>query len=148
MRALSADRASGFVLTIFAALVAWECRKLPLGGFANPGAGALPLGLAAILGALGLLVAFRGGATRLGALAWPEAPRALGILAASGFAALALETLGYRPTLFVVLVFLLGVLEKKPPLATALAALGLSAGTYWLFADLLRTPLPIGLFGV
>jgi putative tricarboxylic transport membrane protein len=148
MRAFAADRFSGAAIALFALLVIWESRALPVGGFANPGPGAWPVGLAAILGALGALTAWRGAGPTLVAIAWPERARASGILAIVAFAAGAIEWLGYRVTILLVVVFLLRVLERKGWLATTIAAVGLSFGSYWLFATLLRTPLPLGPFGL
>lgn len=147
MRAVASDRISGAALVLLAFLVVWESRALPIGGFGNPGPGALPVGLAAILGALGALTAWRGAGPTLGAIPWPEKARAFGILAIVAFAAAAIEQLGYRLTMLVVVIFLLRVLERKGWLATTVAALGLSLGSYGLFATLLRTPLPVGPFG-
>jgi putative tricarboxylic transport membrane protein len=147
LRNLRADRLAGSVVVVLAALVVWQSRGLPIGSFGRPGPGALPVGLAAIMGGLGALVAWRGHGSALGTLRWPEGPRAFGILAAVAFAAGAIESLGYRLTMAIVVVFLLRGLERKGWLASALAASGLSFGSYWLFATLLRTPLPVGPFG-
>ena len=64
------------------------------------------------------------------------------------FAAWGLERLGYRLTVTVSLVALLGLVERKGPVVTALVALGLAFGTFFLFATVLRTPLPRGPFGL
>jgi hypothetical protein len=48
----------------------------------------------------------------------------------------------------VALLALLGPLERKGPVVTLLVALGLAFGSYFLFATLLRTPLPRGPLGL
>ncbi len=51
-----ADRLSGAVLLVFAALMAYFAWKLPLGTFQRPGPGFFPLFLAFVLGPLALLL--------------------------------------------------------------------------------------------
>ncbi len=133
----------------FALAVAFESRVLPLGTLAHPGPGAMPLGLALLLAVLSALVVIGGGESQpLKSLRWGEAGHALAILAASGFAALAFETLGYRLTIAILLVWLLGIVERKPLIMVAAFAAGAPAATYFVFARLLRVPLPIGPWGI
>ena len=74
---------------------------------------------------------------------WRRVPAILG---AAAFAAWAMERLGYRLTIFIVLAFLVGVVERRSVLATVLFAAGMSLGTFYVFDTLLRTPLPRGPF--
>jgi len=141
------DRIAGIVLVLCAAVIAWESRVLPLGTWRNPGAAYMPLLTAAVLAAMAALVAWRGGGPPLRAMAWPEARHAAMLIAGCAFAAWALERLGYRLTTMILLVFFLGVLERRSPLAVAAVALGLSFGSFYLFSDLLRVPLPRGPWG-
>jgi hypothetical protein len=141
---LTRDRVAGIVLVLAAAAIAWESRVLPLGTLYRPGAAYMPLVTAAALGFTGMLIALRGGGPSLRALAWPEVRHAAFLLAACAFAAWALERLGYRLTVALMVAFFLGVMERRPPLAVLAVALGLSLGSYYLFANLLRVPLPLG----
>ncbi|HEY8368511.1 MAG TPA: tripartite tricarboxylate transporter TctB family protein [Thermodesulfobacteriota bacterium] len=146
---LTTDRVSGLVLVGVAAAAAAGTRGLPVGSLGEPGPGFLPLVLAGLLALFGLIVAFadrRSGALR--ALEWPEARHAVAILAACAFAALALERLGYRATVFVLVAVLAGVVERRRPLAALAVAAGLAAVTYYVFATLLKVPLPRGPFGL
>jgi hypothetical protein len=148
-RGLRNDQLSGLVLLALALFVAWENRAYPLGSLVDPGPGFLPLALAIFLGATGLLIAVAGGGgTRFGETRWPELGRAVVILVACGFAAIALERLGYRLTMAALLVFFLGVVERKKPLAVAAIALGFSLISYLVFATWLRVPLPLGPGGI
>jgi hypothetical protein len=134
-----------FALAVF---VWWENRVYPLGSLQEPGPGYTPLLIAIFLGAMGLLIAVRGaGSPRAGDLAWPEAKRAAIILLACGVATYALEEIGYRLTIAALLVFFLGVLERRKPLAVATVAIGFSLLTFYLLGDLLRVPLPRGPWG-
>lgn len=141
----SRDRLAGVVLALVAMVIAWEAaRTLPIGSLANPGPGYLPLATAAVLGLLGLLIGVRGGGPALAALAWTEARHALLLLGGCFFAAVALNALGYRLTMFLLIGFFLGIVERKHPLAALAWALGLSLGSFYLFSDLLLVALPRG----
>jgi len=62
--------------------------------------------------------------------------------------ALALERLGYRLTILIVLLVLAGIVEKRGWIAAVVFAAGFSLGTHFLFNTLLRVPLPHGPFGL
>lgn len=145
----TSDRLAGAALVLLAVVTAWETRRLPLGTLHNPGPGYMPMLLAVILGVLGLVVILRGrGSPPLAALRWLEARHAAAILLGCAFAAFALERLGYRLTVIVLLVFLLGAMERKRLAVVAAVALGLSFGSFFLFSNLLRVPLPRGPWGL
>lgn len=146
---LRSDQVSGLLLLGLALIVAWENLDYPLGSLHDPGPGYLPLALTIFLGATGLVIALTGsGSLRFAELRWPEFTRAALILAACGFAAVALEWLGYRITMAALLVFFLGVVERKRPFIVAAVALGFSLITYLVFATWLRVPLPLGPGGI
>jgi hypothetical protein len=140
---LRTDQFSGLMLLALALYVGWQNRVFPVGTLSEPGPGYLPLLLAIFLGAMGLLIALWGARSApLAAMKWTEAKRAVVILIACGVATLALERIGYRLTVIALLVFILGVLERKRPLPVALVALGFSFASYYIVGDLLRVPLP------
>jgi hypothetical protein len=146
---LTIDRMAGATLSLFAAWVIRESQKLPLGTLRQPGPSFFPLLLALLLLIFGVAIAATGGrAQSFRSVGWKEVPHACGILAACIFSALALERLGYRLTVFLVLLFLLKVVERKGWLPTASFALALSFGSFYLFYTLLRVPLPIGPLGI
>ena len=142
------DRLVGAMLALAGAYAAWEAGKLPLGSIDNPGPGYLPLILATLLVALGVLAALAAKPSALvREIRWVELRHAAAIISVTAFAALAIEPFGYRLTVAVMLIFLLGVVERKPPAAVAAFAAGMSLGSYWLFSTLLKVPLPPGLLG-
>jgi hypothetical protein len=148
-RGLRSDQFSGLMLIALALYVGWENRAYPIGTLQEPGPGYLPLLLVIFLGALGLLIALWGvRSAPLAEMKWTEARRAVVILVACGVAAFALERLGYRVTVIALLIFFLGVLERKPPIAVALVALGFSFASYYVVADLLHVPLPTSPWGL
>jgi len=141
-----ANRVAGIGLLVFAAFVAFETRKYPLGSIASPGPGFWPLALSVILAGLAIaLMLRRGQSTRA---QWGEIGHAITILAGVAFAALALERIGYRVTIFVLMLFYLALLERLKLWLALLVALGFAEGTYFLFHDLLRVQLPTGPFGL
>lgn len=142
------DQVSGLVLLALAIYIGWLNREFPLGSLAEPGPGYVPLLLACALGGIGLLVALRGARSEsLAAMRWPEATRGLVILAACAVATLVLERIGYRLTIAVFLVFFLGIVERKHPLAVVLVAAGFSLFSFYVVGDLLKVPLPLGPWG-
>ncbi len=129
--------------------VAWQNRSYPLGTLQEPGPGYTPLLLAIFLAVMGLLIALRGMTSpALTETPWPEAKRALVILIACGVATYALEPVGYRITIGALLIFFIGVVERRNPLTAATVAIGFSISTYYLLAVVLRVPLPRGSWGI
>lgn len=148
-RGLRSDQLSGIVIVLIALLVAWENRAYPIGSLAEPGPGYMPLVLAIAFGAFGVLVALRGGASPLlNTIDWSEGKRGVVMLVACGAAVLALEHIGYRLTMIALLVFMLGVVERKRLMPTVLVALGFAFISYYLFATLLKVQLPHGPWGL
>ena len=140
---LRSDQFSGLMLLALALYIGWQNRVYPVGTLSEPGPGYLPLLLAIFLGVMGLLIALWGvRSAPLATMRWTEAPRAVVILIACGVALLVLERIGYRLTVIALLIFFLGVLERKRPVRVALVALGFSFASYYVVGDLLRVPLP------
>ena len=139
------DRVAGVALLLFATAVMWEDRAFPLGTITKPGPGYMPMLLAGILAAMAGLVIWTGSRSPAWtSLSWSEWRHAVAILAGCAFAALALERIGYRLTVIVLVSFLLWVVERKRLAVTVATALGLSLGTFYVFSTLLRVPLPLG----
>jgi putative tricarboxylic transport membrane protein len=145
---MTKDRISGLALTAFALFVLLESRKLPLGTVREPGPSFMPVLLAGLLLIFGIAVAAIAGGERFRSLRWTELPHAAAILAVSGLATLALERLGYRITVLLVVVLLVKFVEKQSWVSTAVAAIVLSFGSFYLFYTLLRVPLPLGPWGI
>jgi len=142
---LTRDRVAGAVIVLFSLYVMWEDRALPLGTYHKPGPGFMPMLLAVILAVAGLLIVLTGGTSPpFASLEWTEWRHALAILAGCGFTALALERLGYRLTVTLLVGFLLSVVERRRPVTVIAMALALSLGTFYVFCTLLQVPLPLG----
>ena len=146
---LTTDRVAGGALVLVGAIALWQSLQLPLGSLRHPGPAYMPALLAVLLMLFGIAVAALGGATgAFSAVAWTEWRHALAIFGACAFAALALERLGYRLTVGLVVAFLLGVVERKHPLLTVALAVGVAGGSFFLFNTVLRVPLPRGPLGL
>ncbi len=145
---MTRDRVSGAILIGLAVFMLWESRDFPFGSLHRPGPGFVPILLVLGLAATGIIIIAGGagsGSFRL--IKWPEWRHASAILAVSAFMAFALERLGFRVTLAIVLAFLIGVVERRGIVLTLVLALGGSFITYWLFNDVLRVLLPQGVLG-
>lgn len=149
LRGLHNDQLSGLMLLALGIFAAWQNRTYPLGTLQEPGPGYTPLLLAVFLAVMGFLIALRGRTSpTLTETRWPEAKRAVVILIACGAATYALEPIGYRITIGALLIFFLGVVERRHPLTVATVAIGFSIATFYLLAVLLRVPLPRGSWGI
>lgn len=148
-RGLTTDRAAGVVLGGFAIFILWESRNVPFGTASEPGPGTVPVLLAlTLLLCSGVVVAGGAAAPRVSSLPWTEWRQAAAILGSCAFMALALERLGYRLTIFIILLALVCLVEKKGWFAGIIFALGFSLGSYFLFSTLLGVPMPRGPFGL
>ena len=144
---MTVDRVGGLALALLALFTLEESYRLrlPLGSLQSPGPAYVPVLLALLLLALGVLVAALGARTApLAVIESREWRHAVAILLVCAFMALALERIGYRLTIFVSLAALLGLLERQRWLTTLLFSAGFALGSYYLFATLLRVPLPLG----
>lgn len=149
MRSLTIDQVAGSFFAVFSLLVLWESRSIPFGFLAEPGPGAMPTLLATTLLVCSIAVVIGGRVgKRMAAVQWTEWRHAVAILGMCAFMALALERLGYRLTIFIALLTLVSIVEKKQWIAGIVFAGGFSFGTYFLFETLLRVPLPQGPFGL
>ena len=143
--ALTRDRVAGLALLLFSLAVMWEDRVYPLGSVHHPGPGYMPMLLAIVLAAMATLVVLGGGGSPpLGSLRWTEKRHAGSILLGCAFTALAMERLGYRLTVILLVGFLLWVVERMRLAVVIAMALTLSLGTFYVFCTLLRVPLPLG----
>ncbi len=146
---ITTERLSGTGLLLIAVFVMIETRVLPLGTHSRPGPGYLPLLLSSFLAVMGMILIVRGGLSMpWRSVKWSEGPHALAILAGCVFTALALETLGYRLTMVILMAFLFGVMERLKWWMVCCLSLGFSFGTFWLFDTMLKVLLPRGILGV
>lgn len=147
-RGLRNDQVAGLFILALAVFIGWQNRVYPLGSLAEPGPGYVPLLLAIALGATGLAIAALGGRSApLADTRWHEARRAVLILVACAAATFALERIGYRLTVLALLVFFLGVVERRSPVMVGVVAVGFSLASHYVVGVMLKVPLPRGPWG-
>lgn len=145
---MTTDRFSAIALGVSALLVIWNSRQLPLGTLRQPGPAFIPILLASLLLIFAvLLVLTSSQAPSLSSVRWTEWRHALAILAASLFSVFAMERLGYRLTVLLVLSFLVKLVEQRGWIVSLSFAFTLSFASFFLFYTVLRVPLPQGPFG-
>lgn len=146
---MSADRVAGGALVLVGLYTLWESRVLPLGTLRSPGPAYMPVLLALLLVLLGALIVLAGAAgAPIRTLGWAEAPRAVTIVVACAAAVFVHDRLGYRVTMTLLLLFLIGVVERRHPVFAVLFAVGLAVVTFLVFDTWLRVPLPRGPWGL
>ena len=148
-KGLRIDLISGtFLLALSIYIVIHSYISLPLGTHFNPGPGYMPMLLAVTLGVLSfiILVTSRHSAS-FKSLSWPGFFHAACIVGCCVFSIFAIERLGYRITILIILLFLFGYLERLKVWVFLLLSFGLTFGSYWVFHSLLRVPLPLGGLG-
>jgi hypothetical protein len=128
---------------------------LPVGTIQNPGPAVMPLALAVLLTAFALWTLIGNGSRSRDGVEddQPVAPtpglgHATLILGAIVVAALALETLGYRLTVLALLLFFLGVVERKRIIPSLAVGFAVSFGSHTLLVHVLKVPLPTGPMGI
>ncbi len=145
---MTTDRFSAIALGVFALLVIWDSHPLPLGTLRQPGPAFIPILLASLLLIFAvILVLTSSRAPSLSSVSWTEWRPALAILAASLFSVFAIERLGYRLTVLLVLGFLLKLVEQRGWIVSLSFAFTFSFASFFLFYTVLRVPLPQGPFG-
>jgi len=146
---MKVDRIAGiFLFALSAFVIIYSYVSLPLGTHSNPGPGYFPMLLGIVVAVLALVVLAQGRRSpAFRDLRWPGFTHSAGIAACCIFAIPAIEYLGYRITMMLILLFLFGALERlKLWLALVLSG-SLTLGSYGLFHILLNVPLPIGVLG-
>jgi putative tricarboxylic transport membrane protein len=148
-RRFGPDRWAGASIAALGACVAWASAEYPFGTLGEPGPGMLPLALAVVLAAFGLVLAL-GDVVRPAErrISFADLPHALVILLVLAAAAGLIERIGYRLTVLAVFVFLAAAVERRNVFAALAIGLGLAFGSFHLINDVLRVPLPVGPWGM
>jgi len=145
--------ASWTLLATFA-LFAYESFQLSLSDTLGPGPGFFPfwLGLLGAVLAVVLLAQLHRNRVDLGeaALAFDGAGVRSVVLVLVGLTAATalLEVIGFSLSMLLLIAYLLVVLGVRNRVAIAICAGAGSFGVFHVFSDLLKVPLPVGIFGI
>ena len=149
-----ADRISGAFWFVFGVFVTIESYRMGLGTLRRPGPGFLFFWAGILMAILSLIVLSR---------AWAESRREalptkaifgpidflkIALVSASVFLyALFMERLGFIPVTLILLLFLLGVIERKGITLSVFISVVVTAAAYLIFEVLLHSQLPKGFLG-
>jgi hypothetical protein len=148
------DFYSGLFLLMFAVFITVESCRLGLGSWNNPGTGYFTFGASIILELMSLKViakGLRGQSEEENEFSDSEPLRwhnVVFILAGTVVYAFIFEWLGFIPSTFLLIIYLLRVISTKRWFLTLLTALSCAAGAYILFDWLLGAELPKGFLGL
>jgi putative tricarboxylic transport membrane protein len=149
-----ADRISGAFWFVFGVFVTIESYRMGLGTLRRPGPGFLFFWAGILMAILSLIVLSR---------AWADSRREalptkaifgpidflkIALVSASVFLyALFMERLGFIPVTLILLLFLLGVIERKGITLSVFISVVVTAAAYLIFEVLLHSQLPKGFLG-
>jgi putative tricarboxylic transport membrane protein len=144
---------SSMTLLALALGIVLEASKLPFGKLSSPQPGFFPLILAIFLAIFSLLLLVQEirekaqgvSAFLRGSAPWKRIGLATGALVTF---ALLFETLGYLPSTFLFMAFLLRAVERQRWSLVFVVAFSTSLVSYLLFGLLLSTPLPAGILRI
>ena len=148
-----ADRIAAIVLLLFSEFVVFEASKMTLFDEFAPGYGFFPFWLGILMALLSVLLfvdASRRPAAKDEPAPFPSRPALISvviILASLGVYAFLMEVAGYILDTFLLVLLLLGVVEKEKWQTTLIVAVLITGILYLIFQVLLGVNLPKGIFG-
>ncbi len=142
------DHVAGGLVAGGGALVLASSRDLPFGTLASPGAGMMPMVVAALMMILGTVLFVRAGESPpFAQVSWSDLPHAVSVIIVTAAGIALYTTLGFVATMALILLVLTIAIERKPVLPAAVFSIGITLLTYALFNMLLKAPLPRGIIG-
>lgn len=149
-----ADRYSAFVWFVFSLLASYQSYRLGMGSLHQPGPGFVFFWTAIIVAMLSLAVVIKSFVEKTGeerkeerVFAMKGVRKVTLVVTALLLYALLIERVGFVILTFLLLIFLLKAIEKKPWLLTLLVGVTVTAVSYLLFEVALQSQLPKGLLG-
>lgn len=143
------DHVAGGAVVAAALAVLAMSGDLPFGTLASPGPGMLPIlttGLILLFGAVLLLQV--AASPPLAEITWLDLPHAARVSAVTAASILAYERLGFLVTTATLLIVLILIVERRPAGPALAVSIGVPIAIYLLLTKLLRSALPIGIFGL
>ena len=150
------DLIEGVFIFLCGGITAMLSLQMPIGTFRMAGSGLFPLCLAIVLMLLALLyltnLLFQQDVKQQPQKVEADSPGAAGqmllFLGASALATLGLNILGYPLTSFFLMLSLMGILGVRQPVLLITLPLLTAVGSYFLFVQFFKIPLPKGLIGL
>jgi putative tricarboxylic transport membrane protein len=148
-----ADRISSVFWLLFAIFVTIESKRLGLGTLHEPGPGFLFFGASLALGIMSLVILIRAWTSKkaegpgISIFHGENIVKILFVLISVFLYAFFMETLGFIVVTLLLLIFLLGIIEKKKWGYTIFVSAAVTAVAYLIFEIWLRSQLPKGLLG-
>ena len=140
---LRRDHIAGGGFIAAGALVFAMSGDLPFGTLASPGAGMMPKLVLGLLMAFGAILAIRAGESPpLASIEWGDIRHAATVVGVSAVATALYTTIGFVLSVSLLLFVLLYFIEQRGLLSTLAVSVGTTAGCYFLFGTLLKSPLP------
>jgi len=145
---IRADHVAGtFFVAVGLAVIALS-GDLPVGQISMPGAGFLPLLIAALIILLAASLFLRANESpSFAEIEWDDVRHALQVIAVTCAAATFYIYLGFIVTMFAMMLVLLVFIERKNILHAAVYSAGVAVVTYIVFVHVLQSPLPPGILG-
>ncbi len=145
---LRADHVAGAFFVAVGVLVVALSGDLPLGGLSMPGAGFMPILVAALIIIFGLSLFIRARESKLFAeIVWDDGKHAAAVLGITTIAVALYVTLGFVITMVLMMVALLVIVEKRNIVRAGLYSAVVAVVTYLVFVHMLQSPLPPGVLG-
>ena len=149
-----ADRISGVFWFVFGIFITLESYRMGLGTLRQPGPGFLFFWAGILMAILSLIVLSKAWAVRrrealsTNPIFGPIDFRKIGLVSASVFLyAFFMERFGFIPVTLLLLLFLLGVIERKGITFSVFVSVVVTAAAYVIFEVLLHSQLPKGFLG-
>jgi hypothetical protein len=145
---IRSDHIGGAAFVGFGVLVLALSGDLPTGQLSMPGAGFLPKLVAAMTIVFGLALFFRARESApLSTLGWSDGKHAVLVVAIAAAATALYTRLGFIPTMVLMMLGLLVIIERRNVLRAALYSVSAVLVTYCVFIWILKAPLPTGPLG-
>ncbi len=140
---LRRDHAAGGVFVVGGAILLAMSGDLPFGTLASPGAGMMPTLVLVLVIGFGVLLMLRAGESPpLADLPWADFIHATTIIAAATVAIGTYTVIGFIPSMFLLLLALIYVVERRNIWRALAVSICVTFGAYYVFNTLLKSPLP------
>jgi len=146
-----ADKISGFFWLFLGVLVSIESYRLGLGTVHRPGPGFLFFYIGIFVSIMALIILTRAWVTKKietqKIFGGHPIRKAVYVLVSIFLYAMLMEPLGFIPVTFLLFLFILGFVEKKPWVAAFVTSIAVTVAAYLIFETALQSQLPKGIVG-